>query len=83
MVLLTAVRCELWVIYFQEMRILTEVTRKVESDMLEYEGFFKEQLRNNMEIDIQTRYILRDTCNQQQINDKLTQELDTKMNEVK
>lgn len=65
------------------MRILTEVTRKVESDMLEYEGFFKEQLRNNMEIDIQTRYILRDTCNQQQINDKLTQELDTKMNEVK
>lgn len=36
-----------------------------------------------MEIDIQIRYILRDTCNQQQINDKLTEELDTKMNEVK
>lgn len=74
--------CYIQYVIFQEMNILMEVSRNVESEMLERECFYKEQVRNNMEVDIQIRYILRELCNQQQMNDKLRREMDVKTNEV-
>jgi len=66
----------------QEINILTEVSRKVESETMEYESFYKEQIRNNMQVEIEIRRILRDICNQQLLNEKLSQDLDRKSGEV-
>ena len=66
----------------QEMNILAEVSRNVESETMEYESFYKEQIRNNMQVEIEIRRVVRDICNQQLVNEKLNQDVERKSGEV-
>lgn len=64
------------------MNILTEASRSVESKIMEHEGFYKELIRNNMFVEIEIRQILREMCNQQLTNERLSLELEQKLGEV-
>lgn len=50
--------------------------------MLDYKNFYKEQIRNNMELEMEVRCILRMTYKQQIQHEKISQEVEHKMDEV-
>lgn len=50
--------------------------------MLDYKKFYKEQIRNNMELDMEVGCILRSTYKQHIQHEKTSQEVEHKMDEV-
>lgn len=50
--------------------------------MLDFKNFYKEQIRNNMELEMEVGSILRMTYRQQIQHEKTSQEVEHKMDEV-